>query len=102
ALPHQDLLTDSGRRSGRRWWDWVAIRGCPAADASLRILADDGVLRVRIERKRRVVGLAPYIAYRKHEVSGDPAFDRQAPLLARGCEKDRIDTGGAVETASWL
>src|SRR5207249_2843191 len=59
-------------------------------------------LRIGIKRKRSVVGLTAHIAYRKHEVSGDPAFDRQAPLLARGCEQFRIDTAGAVKPAGWL
>src|SRR5262249_31628938 len=81
---------------------WIAIRACPTADASLRVLADHrhGCVGILIERS--VVGLAPHIAHRKHEVSHDAAFDRQAPLLAGGCEQDRIDTLRAVETTSRL
>src|SRR5207244_4999353 len=45
------------------------------------------------------VGLAPHIAHRKHEVSRDPAFDRQTPLLAGGCEQHWIDTARAIDRA---
>src|SRR5262249_9135140 len=46
--------------------------------------------------------LASHVAHRKHEVSRDASFDRQAPLLAGRCEQFRIDTAWAVETASRL
>src|SRR5256885_2138740 len=76
ALRHQDPLTDGNR---------VAIRTSAAADASLRVLTYDRVGRISIQCERSVVGLAAHIAHGKHEVSGDPAFDRQTPLLAGGC-----------------
>src|SRR5262249_57900431 len=50
----------------------------------------------------RVVGIAPNIAHRKHVVPHDAAFDREAALLAGGCEQDRIDTLRAVKAASRL
>src|SRR5439155_11066057 len=46
-----------------------------------------------------VVGLTPHIAHGKHQVSPDPAFDRQAPLLAGGCAQFRIETAGAIDRA---
>src|SRR5439155_96091 len=40
-----------------------------------------------------------HIAHRKHEVSCDPAFYGQAPLLAGWCAQDWIDTPRAIESA---
>ena len=48
-----------------------------------------------------MVGLTSDITHRKHEISGDPAFYRQAPLLAGRCEQDRIDTAWAVYRTGW-
>src|SRR5437867_8127625 len=92
ALRHQDPLTDGDR---------VAIRAGAAADASRRILAHDRIGRIGIQSERRVVGLTPHIAHRKHDVSRDSTFDRQAPLLAGGCAQDRIETAGPIDPAGW-
>src|SRR5262249_14447733 len=91
------------QRALRHRWaiDRVALGVRSAADAALRVIANYGVARIGIDRKRRVVGLAPHVAHRKHEVSRNPAFDRQTPLLAGGCEQDRIDTAWAVNRAGW-
>src|SRR5438094_9670232 len=79
----------------------IATRGRAAAAASRRVLTDDRVGRIGIQSQRSVVGLAPHVAHRKHEVSRDPAFDRQAPLLAGGCAQDWIETAGAIDPAGW-
>src|SRR5207249_2878076 len=79
----------------------VNTQGRAAAEASLRILAYDRIDRIGIYEERRVVGLAPHIAHGKHQVSCEPAFDRQAPLLAGGCAHDRIETGWSIEPAGW-
>src|SRR2546427_7063261 len=92
ALRYQDPLTDGNR---------VAIRSSAAADASLRLLTYDRIGRVGIQSERSVVGLAPDIAHRKHDVSCDSTFDRQAPLLAGGCAQDGIETAGPIDPAGW-
>src|SRR5881296_2022444 len=92
AFRHQDSLTNG---------DGVAARGRAAADASRRVLTYDRVGRIRIQSERSVVGLAPHVAHRKHEVSRDPTVDRQAPLLAGGCAQDWIETAGAIDPAGW-
>src|SRR2546428_445777 len=92
AFRHQDPSTDRDR---------VAIRGRAAADASLRILTHLRIGGICIERERRVGGFTPPITHRKAEVSRDPAFDRQAPLLAGGCEHDWIETAGTIERTGW-
>src|SRR6266566_8311655 len=75
--------------------------GRAAAEASLPVLAYDRVDRIGIHEKRSVVGLAPHIAHRKHKVPREPAFDRQAPLLAGGCAHASIETGGSIKPAGW-
>src|SRR5881296_2132666 len=75
----------------------VHTQGRAAAEASLRILAYDRIDRIGIHEKRSVVGLAPHIAHGKHKVSRDPAFDRQAPLLAGGGAHASIEAGWSIE-----
>src|SRR5437660_666889 len=46
-----------------------------------------------------MVGLAADITHLEHKVSRDLMFYRQAPLLVRGCEQARIDSGRSVDRA---
>src|ERR1700694_875440 len=108
-----NAAADIGVRSGRRrvvrgtlWhpdplidWDRVAARGCAAADASLRIRAHLGRGRIAVLAERSVVGLAAYVANRKHDVLGDLAFYRETPLLDGGCHQVWIDSAGAIDRA---
>src|SRR5206468_11946705 len=87
-----DPLTDGNR---------VAALGRAAADAALRFLAYDRVGRIGIHDERSVVGFAAHIAHGKHEVTRQPAFNRQGPLLAGGCAQDGIETAGAIDPAGW-
>src|SRR5438093_3769636 len=90
SFRHQNLLPDGDR---------LAIGRRAATDASLGVLAYDRVGRIGIKEDRSVEGLAPHIAHGKHEVSRDPTFDRQAPLLAGGCAQDWIETGRSIDRA---
>src|SRR2546428_13939040 len=110
AFRHQEPSPGRGRvfrpTSGGAVWVYITearvhTQGRAATEASLRVLAYDRVDRIGIHDKRSVVGLAPHIAHGKHQVSREPAFDRQAPLLAGGCAHDRIEAGWSIEPAAW-
>src|SRR6266568_4732882 len=110
AFRHQEPSPGRGRvfrpTSGGAIWVYITearvhTQCRAAAEASLSILAYDRVDRIGIHDKRSVVGLAPHIAHGKHKVSREPAFDRQAPLLAGGSAHDWIETGGSIEPAGW-
>ena len=90
ALRHRDPLADRDR---------VAIRARATADASLRVSAHLGLDRIGVEAERSMVGLASYIAHRKHDVFSELALHREAPLLDGGRHQVRIDAAGAVDRA---
>src|ERR1700680_1305671 len=68
-------------------WDGVAVRPCAAANASLRIRAQQGIGCIGVLAKRRVIGLAADIGHRQHQVASELALYREAPLLVSGREQ---------------
>src|SRR5215467_4901257 len=74
-----------------------SARRCASADASLRVLAYERQRRVGIYRDRSVVRLAADITHRKHEIPRNPPLYRQAPLLVRRREQNRIHSSRRID-----
>src|SRR6266849_5944332 len=101
AVGHKGVRARPRRHVGRALRYNLPLAGWEnaAADASLRVRAHLGRGRIAIHSDIGVVGLTTHIAHLKHEVFGDLAFHRKAPLLDGGREHVRIETRGLINRA---